>query len=184
MWQFTFKHEYRRPTSTSRCDVIRELINIKIYFSGIISDGFSISDAKMNLSKIFQNGRHFEVRAIFQTGSCTEFEVLYQDRPCLSLYFEVLFNVLAEKLTELWRFQNLTYFLTSWPDYLTFDLYNKWVSTHHQDTHSGQVWWWLVEWCGLYPASILHLDRQTDRQTDKLTNRQTNILAKIENFGK
>ena len=181
--KISFKHEYRRPTLTSRCDVTSDVINIWINFSGIISDDLSISDAKINLSKKFrnfQNGHHFEVQAIFQTGSCTEFGVLHQYRPCLSLHFEFLFDVIAKKLTECWRFQNLTYFLTSWPDYLTFDLYNKWFSTHYQDTHLGQVWWWLVEWCSLYPAS----SGQTNRQTDKLTNRQTNILAKIENFGK
>ena len=57
-----------------RCDVISDVIDIKSNFSGIISNDLSISDVKMNLSKIlrnFQNGRHFEVRAIFQTGSCT-----------------------------------------------------------------------------------------------------------------
>ena len=167
----SFKHEYRRPTLTSCYDVI----NIKSTFSGIISDGLSISDAKMNLSKIFrnfQNGRHFEVRAIFQTGNCTGSWVLHQDRPCLSLHFELLFNVLAKKLTELWRFQNLTYFLTSWPNYLTFDLENKWVSCPYQDTCLGQVWWRLVKRCDLYPANNIP-DRQTDRHTDRQTVRRT-----------
>ena len=110
----SFKHEYRSPTLTSRCDVISNVITIKMFFSGIISGDLSISDAKINLSKIFrnfQNGRHFEVQAIFQTRSWTEFGVLHQDRPCLSLQFGNLFDVLAKKLTELWRFQNLTYFL-------------------------------------------------------------------------
>ena len=100
----SFKHEYRRPTLTSRCDVISDVINIKSTFSGTISDDLSISDVKMNLSKIFrnfQNGRHFEVRAIFQTGSCTETWVLHKDRPCSSLSCEFLFDVLAKKLTEL-----------------------------------------------------------------------------------
>ena len=145
----SFKHEYRRPTLTSRCDVISDVINIKSTFSGTISDDLSISDVKMvaslmslmaslvttsrmqqcfnvpidsyheflllfyccvlleiklttttkmNLSKIFrnfQNGRHFEVRAIFQTGSCTETWVLHQDRPCSVLCYELLFDVLA-----------------------------------------------------------------------------------------
>ena len=57
----SFKHEYRRPTLTSRCDVISDVINIKSTFSGTISDDLSISDVKINLSKIFrnfQNGRH------------------------------------------------------------------------------------------------------------------------------
>ena len=61
----SFKHEYRRPTLTSRCDVISDVINIKNIFFGLILDGLSISNIKMNLSKIFrnfQNGRHFEVR--------------------------------------------------------------------------------------------------------------------------
>ena len=38
------------------------------------------------------------------------------------LHFELLIEVLAQKLTDLWHFQNLTYFLTSWPGYWTFDL--------------------------------------------------------------
>ena len=90
----SFKHEYRRPTLTSRCDVI----NIKGTFSGIISDDLSICDVKINLSKIFrnfQNGRHFEVQAIFQTGSYTGTWVLHRDRPCSSLYFKLLFDVLV-----------------------------------------------------------------------------------------
>ena len=131
----SFKHAYRRPNLTPRCDVISDVINIKSTFSGIISDNLSISDAKMNLSKIFQNfqnGRHFEVRAIFHTGSCTGSWVLHQDRPCLSLHFELLFDGVM-------GFQNLTYFLTSWPNYLTFDLENKWASSPHQDTCLGQV---------------------------------------------
>ena len=46
----SFKHEYRRPTLTSRCDVISDVINIKSPFFGLISDGLSISNVKMNLS--------------------------------------------------------------------------------------------------------------------------------------
>ena len=55
-------------TLTSRCDVISDVINIKSTVWGLISDGLSISDVKMNLSKIFRNfhnGRHFEARANF-----------------------------------------------------------------------------------------------------------------------
>ena len=122
------KHEYRRPTLTSRCDVISDVINIKINFSGIISEDLSIFDAKINMSKIFLNFQichHFEVQAIFQTGSCTEFGVLHQDRPCLSLHFELLIDVLAKKIDRVmaiskfdlifdlvtWFFLHLTYIL-------------------------------------------------------------------------
>ena len=51
----SFKDEYRRPTLTSRCHVISDVINIKRTFLGSISDGLSISNVKMNLSKIFRN---------------------------------------------------------------------------------------------------------------------------------
>ena len=46
----SFKHEYRRPTFTSRCDVISDVININTTFSGTIYNDLSISDVKMNLS--------------------------------------------------------------------------------------------------------------------------------------
>ena len=128
----------------------------------------------------FQKCRNFEVLANFFVGSVTGNWVCYIDSQVHYLQFELLIDTVAQILTELWQFQNLTYFLTSWPNYLTFDLHNKWVSSHDQVTHLGQVWWWLVKRCDLYPANNIHPDRQPDRQT----NRQTNILAKIENFGK
>ena len=66
----SFKHEYRRPTLTSRCDVISDVINIKstFFWVRLISDGLYISNVKMNLSQIsrnVQNGRHFGVQARF-----------------------------------------------------------------------------------------------------------------------
>ena len=79
----------------------------------------------MNLSQIFrnfQNCRHFGVRVRFKTRSCNGSWVLHQDRPCYSLHFDILFDVLAKILRELWLFQNLTFFVISWPSYLTFDL--------------------------------------------------------------
>ena len=115
----------------------------------------------------FQKWRNFEVWRTFSSG------VHY-------LHFELLIDALAQILTELWCFQNLIYFLTSWPNYLTFDLHNKWVSSDDQDTHLGKDSWRLVKRCDLYPANNVHPDKQTDR----LTNHQKNILAKIENFGK
>ena len=107
----------------------------------------------MNLSKIFrnfQNGSHFEVRANFLTGSCPGSWILHQDRPCHSLYFEILFNVLAQILKELWLFQNLTYILMSWPSYVTFDLQKLWGCVLTYPSYVDQVWWWLVKNCDLY----------------------------------
>ena len=140
-------------TLTSRCDVISDVINIKSTFLGLISDGLSISDVKMNLSKIFrnfQNGRHTEARANFLTGSCTESWALHRDRPCYCLRFDILFDVLAQILTELWLFQSLTYFLISWPSYVTFDLEKLLDFVLRQTTYVDQVWWWLVKNCDQY----------------------------------
>ena len=67
----------------------------KVIFWGIMFDDLSIYDVKMNLYEIyrnFQNGRHFEVRAIFYTASCTESWVLHQDRPCYSLYIPYILS--------------------------------------------------------------------------------------------
>ena len=49
----SFKHEYRRTSLTSCCDVIRDVINIKSIFSRINCNDLSISVVKMNLSEIF-----------------------------------------------------------------------------------------------------------------------------------
>ena len=94
----SFKHEYRRHTLTSRCDVISDVMNIKNTFYVIMCYVLSISYVKMNLSQIFrnfQNGRHFEVKVRYWTGSCTGIWVIHQDRICHSLHFEILFDVLA-----------------------------------------------------------------------------------------
>ena len=49
----SFKHEYRRTSLTSCCDVISDVINIKSTFSRINCNDLSISVVKMNLSEIF-----------------------------------------------------------------------------------------------------------------------------------
>ena len=51
----SFKHEYRRHTLTSHCDVISDVMNTKNTFYVIICDVLSISDVKMNLFPIFRN---------------------------------------------------------------------------------------------------------------------------------
>ena len=61
------------------------------------------------------------------------------------------------------------------PNYLTFHLNYKWVSSDDQDTHLDQVWWWLVRRCDLYPANNVNPDRQTNRQTDRQMKKQSEI---------
>ena len=68
MWQFHLNMNIEGQIWRQRCDVFSDVINLKSTFYGIIPDDLSISDVKMNLSKIFkyfQNGRHFQVWRAF-----------------------------------------------------------------------------------------------------------------------
>ena len=168
VWRHWWRHHHENTFSWIIC--IR-LFHIRCQIEATFKKFWNLENFKC---------RNFEVLVNFFVGSVTRKWVCYIDSQVRYLHFELLIDTVAQILTESWQFQNLTYLLTSWPNYLAFDLYNKWVSSHDQVTHLGPVWWWLVKRCDLYPANNIHPDRQTDRQT----NRQTNILAKIENFGK
>ena len=72
---------------------------------------------------------------MFLTGSPNDSWVYKIDSQSNSLHFELLINVLAQILTELRQFQNLTYFFTSWPSYLTFDLINLQDNVQYQATY-------------------------------------------------
>ena len=68
---FSSIKEYRETTMRSLCDVIDNVITMKIFFC-IIWDDLFISNVKLKLCLIFrhfQNGRHFEVATKFFTGS-------------------------------------------------------------------------------------------------------------------
>ena len=124
----SFKHEYRRHILTSRCDVIGDVIIMKIIlvddlhtiFLYLLSNRGYIE--KREIFKIFRKWRKFDVQANFFVISVTRSYICYLDSQSHFQHFELFINVLAKKLTELWRFQNLTYFLTSWPSYLTYIL--------------------------------------------------------------
>ena len=55
----SFIKEYRGPTFRPPCDVIGDVIIMKNTFYGIIWDNLFISDVKLKLCLIFQNGRHY-----------------------------------------------------------------------------------------------------------------------------
>ena len=119
------KHEYRRLTLSSCCDVISDVINMKMLFLWQIEYVLSISDDKLELFMIFQKfekWRNFELAANIFNKHVTGNWVCYVNSQEQFLNFELLIDVLAQKMTELWQFQNLIYLLTSWPSYLTFDL--------------------------------------------------------------
>ena len=91
-----------------------------------------------------------------------------------SLHFELFIELVAKKLTELWRFKNLAYFLTWWPSSLTYLFVNVTYWNYSPIPYVDQVWWWYVKAFMSYAWQ----NWQTNRQTDRQTNRQTNILAK------
>ena len=102
-----------------------------------------------------------------------------------SLHFELLIELVAHKLTELWRFKIWPIFwpgdLVPWPTYLSM--------SHTGTAHRFHMWTKFGD--DMSKRSWVMLDK-TDRQTDKptnehtcknwkfwqVTNRQTNILAK------
>ena len=86
-------------------------------FFGIIWDDFFISDIKWKVCLIFQNfrdGRHFELWTNFLTGSYTGSWIYQKDRHEHFGHFELLIDALAQILTEIYQFKNLTYFVTWW----------------------------------------------------------------------
>ena len=126
------------------------------------------------IDKIFAKWRNFEVVANFFVKTVTG-GMLYQPvSQWHSLHFELLIELVAQKLTELWRFKNLAYFLTWWPCSMTYLFVNVTYWNCSPIPYVDQVWWWYVKAFMSYAWQ----NWQTNRQTDRQTNRQTNILAK------
>ena len=91
-----------------------------------------------------------------------------------SLHFELLIELVAKKLTELWRFKNLSYFLTWWPSSMTYLFVNVTYWNCSPIPYVDQVWWWYVKAFMSYAWQ----NGQTNRQTDKRTYLQKlKILA-------
>ena len=104
-----------------------------------------------------------------------------------SLHFELLIELVAQKLTELWWFKKLAYFLTWWPSSMTYLFVNVTYWNCSPIPYVDQVWWWYVKAFMSYAWQNWQTNRQTPRQTNilaknckfwQVTNRQTNILAK------
>ena len=85
-----------------------------------------------------------------------------------SLHFELLIEIVAQKLTELWRFKNLAYFLPGdlvpWPTYLSM--------SHTGNAHPFHMWTKFGD--DMSKRSWVMLDK-TDRQTDREMNGQSEI---------
>ena len=84
---------------------------------GIILDDLFISEVRLKLCQIFQNfhnGRHFELVTIFFTGNYTGSWIYQKDSHEHFRHFELLIDALAQIVTEIYQFQNLTYFVILW----------------------------------------------------------------------
>ena len=112
----SFINEYRGPTLRPPCDVIDDVIIMK-YFFGIIWDDLFTSEVKLKLCSIFQNfqnGHYFELATNFFTRRYTGSWIDQKDSHEQFRHFEHLIDALAQILTEIYNFQNLTYFVTWW----------------------------------------------------------------------
>ena len=113
----SFIKECRGPTLRPPCDVINDVIIMKILSFGIISDNPFISGVKLKLCLIFQNfqnGHYFELATNLFTGSYTGSWIDQKHSHKHFRHFEDLIDALAQILTEIYQFQNLTYFVTWW----------------------------------------------------------------------
>ena len=113
----SFIKEYRGTTLRPPCDVMDDVIIMKILFGGIIWDDLFISEVKLKLClkfQNFQNGRHFELATNFFTGSYTGSWIYQKDSHEHFRHFELLIDAVALILTEIYHFQNLTYFVILW----------------------------------------------------------------------
>ena len=105
--------EYCGPTLRPPCDVIDDVIIMKIFFL----HNFVISEVKLKLCLIFQNfqnGSHFELATNVFTGSYIGSWIYQKDSHEHFRHFEFLIDAVIQLLTEIYQFQNLTYFVTWW----------------------------------------------------------------------
>ena len=96
---------------------IDDVIIMKILLFCTIWDDLFISEVKLKLCLIFQNfqnDRYFELATNFFTGSYTGSWIYQKDSHEHFRHFELLIDALAQILTEICQFQNLTYFVTWW----------------------------------------------------------------------
>ena len=109
--------EYRVPTLRPPCDVIDDVIIMKILFFGIIWDDLFISEVKLKLWLIFQNfqnGRHFEFATNFFNESYTGRRIYQKDSHGHFRHFELLIDAIIQILTDIYHIKNLTYLVTWW----------------------------------------------------------------------
>ena len=108
--------EYRGPTLRPPCDVIDDVIIMKILFWHNLGRPLHIwgqIEAVFDISK-FSKWPLFWARDKLFTGNYTGSWIDQKDSHEHFRHFELLIDALAQILTEIYHFQNLTYFVTWW----------------------------------------------------------------------
>ena len=113
----SFIKEYRGPTLKPPCDVIDDVIIMKILFWTKFGTIFSYLKSDWSCVyylKIFKMVAILSSRQTFFTGNYTGSWIYQKDSHEHFRYFELLIDALAQILTEVYQFQNLTYFVILW----------------------------------------------------------------------
>ena len=101
-------------------------------------------EAALNVRKKIK-WRNLRAGVNFFAGSVTRSWAHWQKSQEHAVHFELLIDVLAQKVMVLWHFQNLTYFVISWPSYSTYILVQRTCRNHELVLACDQVWWWLTD---------------------------------------
>ena len=152
--KISFKHEYRKPiwhhAVTSPVTSTTSKVLFLAKFLIIISHVEMSKWICLKYFEIFKMAAILRSGSVFLRGSQSESWLQRLDSQSNSLHFELLIDVLAQILSELRQFQNLTYFFTSWPSYLIFDLVNLQDDVQYHATYMDQAKWRLAKNCDLY----------------------------------
>ena len=127
----SFIKEYRGPTLRPPCDVIDDVIIMKILFLSIIWNDLFISEVKLKLCLIFQNFQN--ARDKLFSGSYTGCWIYQNDSHEHFPHFEPLIDAVAQILTEIYQFQNLTYFLILWRHQWRHECVKQTCTTRHPE---------------------------------------------------
>ena len=112
----SFIQEYRGPFLRPPCDVIHDVIIMNIFFWHNLGGSFHIGgqiEAVFNISK-FSKWPPFCARQTFFTVSYIGSWIYQKDSHEHFRHFELLIDAITLILTEIYQFQNLTYFVTWW----------------------------------------------------------------------
>ena len=111
----SFIKEYRGPALRPPCDVIDDVM--KILFMHNFGRSFHIwgqIEAVFNISKFSKWPPYWARDKLFFTESYTGSWIYHKDSHEHFRHFELLIDAVVQILTEIYQFQNLTYFVILW----------------------------------------------------------------------